>query len=962
MVDRVNKNLLLRTVIRHGRSAAVMLLLLSSILIRPQALVPQALAPQAPVPQTPANDGVQGAQETVICLAAAAGRTSSHLEPFNARRSQGLQTELRVVVILADFPDLPADREAHPREYYEDLFFSRGTHPTGSVADFLYASSNGRLILTGDVRGWFRLPWKEYVYNAGKLGGLNVRYSYPNNSQKLAEDAIVLADTTINFADGDNEGPDNIPDSGDDDELVDGVIIIHAGSSRGFGSSDGLTAVTWQVSENNKGDEGIPVDGVFAKHFTLQGETSGIGLIIHELGHLMGLPELYDRTFESFSYGLGKWSMMGLGFASRAGDTPIDFDAWSKVQLGFADLVTLNQNALNTPIVPTQDGGSVYRLWKNGTPGPEYFLVEARRKSDLDIQIPGPGLLIYHVDEDVSENSNRDRYKVGLEQADALYQLEGFYDDYSSGDEGDPFVEGGVFSRYTNPNSFSNTGRTTPVAVGEIHGPHGDGSMTASLFVEPAAHVRTIAIDVQEYQGNGDGVLEAGEVARVIPRISIKEEVPQDLTMSLRSLDPSAAVINGEDIYLPAEVNTSHVSRAFEVELEGPFIQDPQGIPFQLELSWKGAPARVLNLEIGVGDVLGHGAGFDGDTDGWEHQVVVPGYRDAWFHDRSAGVGGTGGFRCGFPTNGIDDLVDAALVSPLIMLPGDADLIFDHRMDLPDHGFETTKIGGVLEISVNGAPWKAVVPDGGYSHRFVGQIAGWMQRRMFAGRKDPDAPGYTSVRANLSRYGGASVRLRFRLVSDLRASGGTGWHIDNVRIGSTPVPVLMLSHETVVEGEDLHLYWELSEAPVRTVVWRGESVSHGETVGVLDAGTDRGHVIDRGGATRGHSTYWLEFLNRDGSREIWGPWRVDIDVPLRLSVEPRGGATQFRVAGSAPGTSRLEIYDIQGRLIRSFPVGKESVYEWRGETRTGGRAASGVYFVRLSGTSLAAIKFVRVVR
>ena len=43
---------------------------------------------------------------------------------------------------------------------------------------------------------------------------------------------------------------------------------------------------------------------------------------------------------------------------------------------------------------------NVLRLWKDGTAGSEYFLVENRQRTGFDAQLPGDGLLVWHIDEE----------------------------------------------------------------------------------------------------------------------------------------------------------------------------------------------------------------------------------------------------------------------------------------------------------------------------------------------------------------------------------------------------------------------------------------------------------------------------------------------------------------------------------------------------------------------------------
>jgi immune inhibitor A len=77
----------------------------------------------------------------------------------------------------------------------------------------------------------------------------------------------------------------------------------------------------------------------------------------------------------------------------------------------------------------------VYCLWK-GIPKQEYFLLETRCKVGYDKHLPAEGLLIWHIDEAISDNTNETHYMVGLVQADGKKDLEL---SVNTGDDGDPF-------------------------------------------------------------------------------------------------------------------------------------------------------------------------------------------------------------------------------------------------------------------------------------------------------------------------------------------------------------------------------------------------------------------------------------------------------------------------------------------------------------------------------------------
>ena len=60
-----------------------------------------------------------------------------------------------------------------------------------------------------------------------------------------------------------------------------------------------------------------------------------MSVIVHEIGHYLGLPDLYDETFEG--KGLGAYDFMSQSWGiDGSGMYPPNLSAWSKVFLGWA--------------------------------------------------------------------------------------------------------------------------------------------------------------------------------------------------------------------------------------------------------------------------------------------------------------------------------------------------------------------------------------------------------------------------------------------------------------------------------------------------------------------------------------------------------------------------------------------------------------------------------------------------
>lgn len=387
-----------------------------------------------------------------------AGTTMASIRSAAADRAP-LRGAVRVIVVLVGFTDKAM---AAPASHFHDLFFSNGVLPHGSVREYYNEVTGGLVDIQGEVVGPFTMPqtlawYANHNFGIGKPSGAA-------RANILANDAANAANPSVNFAPYDNDG----------NGFVDAFIVVHAG--RG-GEETGNSGDIWSHKWTLPAALNVDTKKIFA-YLTIP-EDAKIGVCAHELGHLLfGFPDLYDT--DNTSEGIGNWCLMAGGSWNGGGDIPAHPSAWCKVNQGWVSTTNVTSNGVvSIPDVKTSH--NVHRLWKNGAAGSEYFLVENRQRTGYDARLPGDGLLIWHIDEAQSGNTDENHYKVGLMQADGLRNLELAT---NRGDAGDPFpgsTAKTVFNSTSTPNSKSYTGSTTCVAVTGISA--SAPVMTANLAV-----------------------------------------------------------------------------------------------------------------------------------------------------------------------------------------------------------------------------------------------------------------------------------------------------------------------------------------------------------------------------------------------------------------------------------------------------------------------------------------------
>lgn len=753
-----------------------------------------------------------------------------------------------VLVILCKFPaegTAPAQGPSSVSTpfYVHRHFFSEDPNDgIISLREYYKTNSRGRLIISGQVTSkWLDMP-HSYDYYADGLAGLDFG-GYPRSSQKLAEDAMAAAaqDFGGDLRYFDNDGPDGIPSSGDDDGYIDAVSVIVPGQgaetqcgdpnacNRLWSHESGI-ALYSDCPGPNGGPNCLPgftVGGVRGFLYSLVSEyndypgDNAVGTWFHEFSHTLGLPDLYDVVGGN---GLGFFSLMALGNylpnnidpntgGGPLGSNPGNLDAWCRQFLGFDDPVPISADGHYTLPPVSRKGGS-RRIWTNGDGGTEYYLVENRIREGSDRFLPGEGMVVYHVDDTKVDNiGGYPGYRVAVVQADSVNPLQ-LESGANYGDPRDPFP-GQLLKRSitdaTQPDSRSWGGFDTGIRIWNIAG-KADGADTASfdlkISTQPELRLAGYTID----DGGGDGYADPNETDRLTMSLHNVGLASGPVHLTLTSSDPVVTITQ-------SLVNDGAIAAGGTLTLSLPFVFDtgaiatlPHDIPFTISWTDDSGGAGTFDFAVTAGMASGLFEDFESGAEPglfWTTALLAPSTADEW-HPTNARARGTGSAKLGSTlplgtgTNEAQtyaSLQDAALVSPAFDLPPNSELVFYSYIDAETYGGAYCYDGGRVEISLAGGEWAPLAVDGGYGSQMkFDSDANLRGADVFSGSPQ----SWRRVTCDLTGYSGAA-RIRFRFSSDFanapfdylgrQVRYYEGWYVDDVLVeprsvtGPTPRPL-----------------------------------------------------------------------------------------------------------------------------------------------------------------------------
>ena len=323
-------------------------------------------------------------------------RPATSLAPSNARYLGQVGTTnyipqitpvlgvIRVLVIAVAFPDVKPTLsiEAIKQEWF------------GTVSAYYHEISYGKLTIQGNVYGWYELPHRESYYGKDCHAINDADCSGTNQSWKIANDTVPLAEKDVNF------------------NNYDYFVFIHSGAGQETSlMRNDIWSVTYLDASVEANSKTLTRFSIVPEVETPPNVPNGVWCV--EFAHLLGVPDLYNTT-KGPNHGkpiFGPWELMDKGSwnGDPPGSLPAHMTAWPKIQLGFISgpMLETASPGLSTIMVdptevPSNDVHAIRVPISDSQNSSQYYLVEVRKQIGFDSALPGAGVLITFVNESLS--------------------------------------------------------------------------------------------------------------------------------------------------------------------------------------------------------------------------------------------------------------------------------------------------------------------------------------------------------------------------------------------------------------------------------------------------------------------------------------------------------------------------------------------------------------------------------
>lgn len=261
----------------------------------------------------------------------------------------------------------------------------------GSAAQYFADQSNGAYRPKFDLCGPYTLSHNMAYYGGNDSGGND------KNTAAFVKEACELAHTSgVNFSNYDY----------DNDGEVDFVYIIYAGYGEAdSGEENAIWPHSFWLLDGSRVT--LRLDNKLINTYACGNEINavsnkmdGIGTLVHEFSHVLGLPDLY-ATNDASHKTLGMWDVLDAGPYNNDGNTPPAYSAYERFVMGWLTPEVLS-SARSCVMGEIQTSNRAYMITSTGTsnlkgtnPSPaEFYMLENRQKTGWDTYLPGEGMII----------------------------------------------------------------------------------------------------------------------------------------------------------------------------------------------------------------------------------------------------------------------------------------------------------------------------------------------------------------------------------------------------------------------------------------------------------------------------------------------------------------------------------------------------------------------------------------
>ena len=315
---------------------------------------------------------------------------------------------VNVAVLFVDFPDAPTPRYPGPAEIFKK-----------SIPDaekYLEAMSYGTLDLTfRPLLKWLRMPQSvSLLYSDLDLGMSKSDFGMGITRFMLVDGAISLADPDFDFED------------------IDSVVVIATPEADSIKRGHSQLSPEWHFYADGQTIGNVISLG--SGPLVPGGPSDWVsGLIAHELGHNLGLPDLYDGSVERDSEGnvpyeevakfVGAFGIMG-GITDWL--TANEMFAWSRWQLGWlrdTQVACITSFPTSVQLTPLAIPGGIKAVVVPLTETAALVVESRQRLGYYDLRLRKEGVLVYRVD--TSRRTGEGPIVVGGDPAHDVFSLLG---------------------------------------------------------------------------------------------------------------------------------------------------------------------------------------------------------------------------------------------------------------------------------------------------------------------------------------------------------------------------------------------------------------------------------------------------------------------------------------------------------------------------------------------------------